>query len=70
MDQLLDCKAACMSNDRFNKIVNEILEKEPSLLEQVGYGYFLCNGDKVNEYKTLKDNGIKNGSVVLLCAPD
>ena len=68
MDQLLDCKAACMSNDRFNKIVNAILEKEPSLLEKVGY--FLCNGDKVNEYKTLKDNKIKNGSVVLLCAPD
>ena len=64
----IDCKAACMSNDRFNKIVNAILEKEPSLLEQVGY--FLCNGDKVNEYKTVKDNGIKNGSIVLLCAPD
>ena len=69
MDQLLDCKAACMSNDRFNKIVNAILEKEPKLLERVYYGYFICNGNRVNVYKTVKDNGIKNGSVALLCDP-
>ena len=68
MDQSLNCKISCMSSDRFNKIVNAILEKKPSFIDKVGY--FLCNGDKVNEYKTIKDNGIKNNYVVLLNGPD
>ena len=68
MDQSLNCKISCMSSDRFNMIINAILEKEPSFIDKVGY--FLCNGDKVNEYKTIKDNGIKNSYVVLLNDPD
>ena len=63
-DQLLNCKIRCKCTDRFNKIVNIILEKEPEFIEKVDY--FICNGNKVNEYKSLKDNGIKDGNVVLL----
>ena len=63
-DQLLNCRIRCKCTDRFNKIVNIILEKEPEFTEKVGF--FTCNGNKVNEYKSLKDNGIKDGNVVLL----
>ena len=57
-------KVSCDINDRFNAIENKIIEKEPSIIEKVNF--FLCNGNKINEYKTIKDNKIKDGDVVLL----
>ena len=48
--------------------MNIIIEKEPSLAEKIGY--FMCNGAKVNEYKSIKDNEIKNNNVVLMYIPD
>ena len=63
-DQSFNCNIYCRINDRFNTVINTILEKEPSITEKIGC--FLCNGNKVNEYKTIKDNGIKNNDTVLM----
>ncbi len=63
-DQSFNCKVFCDTNDRFNAIVNKIIEKEPSIIEKVNF--FLCNGNKINEYKTVKDNKMKDGDVVIL----
>lgn len=63
-DQLLNCKVLCNINDRFNAIVNKVIEKEPSIIEKVGF--FLCNGNKINEYMTIKDNKLKDGNILLL----
>ena len=67
-DQTLNCKIRCNSSDKFNEIVNKILEKKPEFTEKIGY--FLCNGDKINEYKSLKDNGIEDGNDILLTITD
>jgi hypothetical protein len=64
IDQLLNCKVSCKSSDIFNTIMNVIFEKEPSFIEKVGY--FLCNGNKINEYKTIKQNEIKNDDIILM----
>jgi len=48
--------------------MNIILEKEPKFIEKIGY--FLCNGNKINEYKSIKDNGIKDGNVIILNVAD
>ena len=63
-DQSLNCKVSCDINDRFNAIVNKIIEKDPSIIEKVSF--ILCNGNKINEYKTVKDNKMKDGDVVIL----
>ena len=63
-DQTLKCAVLCKSNDIFNSVVNKLFEKEPQFQE--GFNIFLCNGARINEYKTLKDNQIKDGSHVIL----
>ena len=68
IDQSLNCKIRCKNSDKFNKIVNIILEKEPKFTDQIGF--FMCKGTRVNEYRSLKDNGIKNDDVILLNSPD
>ena len=63
-DQLFNSNIFCRSKDRFNTIINIIIEKEPSIAEKIGY--FLCGGYKINEYKSIKDNRIKNNDIVLM----
>ena len=63
-DQSLNYAVRCKNTDKFNFIVNKMLEKEPSLLEK-GF-YFLCNGTKINEYKNIKDNKLKNGDKIIM----
>ena len=67
-DQSLNCKIRCRRNDIFNKIINIIVKKEPTFIEKIGY--FLCNGNKINEYKSIKDNGIKDCNVIILNVAD
>jgi len=45
-------------------VVNKILEREPKLSEN-GF-IFICNGNKINDYKTIKENNLKDGDVILL----
>ena len=63
-DQSINYAIRCKNTDKFNFIVNKMLEKEPSLLEK-GF-YFLCNGTKINEYKDVKDNKLKNGDKIII----
>ena len=63
-DQLLSCKVLCKSSDKFNTIVNTIFDKVPRFIEIPIF--FLCNGNKINEYKTIKDNGLKDGNIIIL----
>ena len=63
-DQTLRCAVICNSSDIFNSVVNKLFEKEPIFKEN--FNYFLCNGTRVNEYKSLKENGIENESHIIL----
>ena len=67
-NQLFNSNIWYRNKDIFNTIINIIVEKEPLLAEKIGC--FMCNGTKINEYKSIKDNGIKNNNVVLMYIPD
>ena len=45
-------------------VVNKVFEREPKFKEN--FNFFLCNGNRINEYKSLKENNIKDGNVVIL----
>ena len=63
-DQVLKCAVLCKSTDIFNIIVNKVFEREPKFREN--FNYFLCGGNRINEYKSMKDNKIKDGDHILL----
>ena len=63
-DQLFNYAVRCNLSARFNMVVNKILEREPKLSESVFI--FMCGGNKINDYKTVKDNNLKDGDVILL----
>ena len=63
-DQSLRCAIICKNTDIFNVIVNKIFEREPKFKEN--FNYFLCNGSRVNEYKSLDENNIKDGNFIIL----
>ena len=70
-DQTVNYLVRCNNDDRFNMVVNKILEKELTLIEKgltlIEKGFvFLCKGNKINEYKTIRDNNLKNGDVIIL----
>ena len=64
----LSIKYIFISNE--DSIFNENISRLYELNPQYNYqnNYFICNDtkDKVNEYKTLKENNIKNGYLVYL----
>ena len=64
-NQLLNFKVLCNTNTIFNIIVNKILKEEYKLSDENNF-YFLCNGNKVNDYKTVKDNKLKDGDAILI----
>ena len=45
-------------------IVNQIFESEPNLVES--RFVFLCGGRRINEYKSIKDNQLKDGDVIIM----
>ena len=51
-------------SDIFTTLENKIYEKNPNLRENEKF--FLFNGKKINKNKTLKDNNIKDNSVITL----
>jgi hypothetical protein len=63
-DQLLNYAVRCKNTDKFNMVMNKILEKEPKIIEKEFY--FISKGNKVKEYKTIKDNNLKDGDTVIL----
>ena len=64
MDQRLQCSVVCKETDIFNTVVNKVFRMEPRFKEN--FNYFLCNGNRINDYKSIKDNNIKDGDHILL----
>ena len=59
------CYAICNGDDIFNNVVNKIFEKKPQFKEIDSI--FLCNENKINEYKSLYENNIKDGDEIIFC---
>ena len=62
--QKLHFSAICKNTDKFHKIEGLLYENFPQYLENDNF--FILNGKKINRYKTLEENGIKNNDVIIL----
>jgi hypothetical protein len=53
---------SCNKNDSFVKIEELFYKNYPKYKESKNY--FLCNGNKINRFKTLEENGIRNNDII------
>ena len=63
-DQKVHNAYICKNTDQFNVIEKQVYEDYPELKEQENY--FLNYGMKINRYKTMDENKIKNSSIIQL----
>ena len=54
----------CKNTHRFNELENLIYEKWPEYKESDNY--FLCNGAIINRFKTLTENRIEDGQIIMM----
>ena len=62
--QDIDYYVICNRNDKFYIIEEKLYEKYPEYLDTENY--FMVNGIKINKYKTIEQNKIKNGDMIVL----
>lgn len=62
IDQKIHYSIICKNTDKFNILENSLYEKFSEYKEFENY--FTVNGMKVNRFKTLEENKIKNGDVI------
>ena len=63
-NQRLYYSVICKSTDEFHKIEGRLYKKFPEYAENENF--FLVKGKKVNKFKTLEQNGIKDNDVIIL----
>ena len=63
-DQKLHCSIICKNTDKFNRVEDRLYDCYSEYAENENY--FTFNGIKINKYKTLKDNNIKNNNIIML----
>ena len=63
-DQKVHYSVICKNTDKFSKIENMLYDEYPEYSECENH--FLVNGKKVNKYKTLEYNKIKNNDIIML----
>lgn len=64
VDQRIHYFITCNRNDKFYTIEEQLYEKYPEYIESENY--FIVNGNKINKMKTLLQNKIKNGDMIVL----
>jgi len=63
-NQRLYYSVICKNTDEFHKIEGGLYKKYPEYAEHENF--FLVKGNKVNKFKTLEQNGIKDNDVIIL----
>ena len=63
-DQNVHYSIICKNTQKFTEIEHQLYQKYPEYLESENY--FLVNGKKINKYRSLEENGIKNSDIVSL----
>ena len=63
-DQKIHCSVICKNTDQFTKVETQLYKEYPKYkdIENV----FFVHGGKINKYKSLKDNNIKNNDIIQL----
>ena len=64
IDKNILCPIICKADDIFVYVECSFYEKYPDYKDTENY--FLVNGNKINKYRTLKENGIKDCDIILL----
>ena len=64
VDQRIHYFITCKEDDMFYAIEEKLYEKYPEYIESENY--FMVNGNKINKMKTLLQNKIKNGDMIVL----
>ena len=63
-DQNINFSTFAKPNDNFSKIENILYNNYPNYKENENY--FLVNGNRINKYKTIEENDIKNNDIITL----
>jgi vacuolar-type H+-ATPase subunit F/Vma7 len=63
-DEKIHCLLICNEDQIFNEIINKVYKTYPNY--NIRNNYFICNKSRVNEYKSLKENNIKNNNLIIL----
>ena len=61
-DQNINFSTYVKANDNFTKIENILYNNYPNYREIENY--FIANGKKINKYKTIEQNGIKDNDII------
>jgi aspartate carbamoyltransferase regulatory subunit len=63
-DQKIHYSIICKNSQKFTKIEENLYERHPEYIESENF--FLVNGNKINKYKSLEENNIKNSDIITL----
>ena len=66
VDQKVLYSVICKNTDLFSDIEKLLYKEYPERGENEARNYFIANGVKLNRYKTLQENEIKNSNVITL----
>ena len=67
-DQEIHCPIICKDKQIFNNLENMLYEKFPKYKETENV--FISNSAKINELKTLEENNIKDGQIIMMTVFD
>ena len=63
-DQNVHYSIICKNTQKFTEMEHDLYQKYPEYLESENY--FLINGKKINKYRILEENNIKNSDIITL----
>ena len=63
-DEFIHYPIICKNNQIFNVLENLLYEKYPEYKESENL--FFVNGRKINKLKTIEENNIKNGNIIVM----
>ena len=63
-DQIINMQFKCKESVKFYKVEDYLYEYYPDYRDSENY--FMCNGNKINKYRTLVENNIQDGDVIIL----
>ena len=63
-NQVIHYSIICKDSDKFTNVENLLYDEFPKFGETENF--FVSEGNKINKYKTLKENNLKNGSIIML----
>ena len=64
VNQEIHCSIICKNNDQFYKLEEQLYNEYPNYRNVENY--FVVNGNKINRFKNLIENNIKNSDIITL----